>query len=232
MHTTPRIHALCFDLDGTLVDSAAGIAHALNTSLQSVGLRRFELDTVRGWVGDGPDVLIRRALEACALRAADLTALAAQLRTSFDAVTLREPMAEGAAYDGVGALLHALSADYPLAVVTNKPTPLARAVLDAAGLLGAFDSVHGADTPAQRKPAPLLIQQACAQLDVPVADTLMVGDGPADLLAARAAGCHAAWVSWGYGHAQAAPPPGTWQLDTPQQLLERLQAPQPPAPIH
>lgn len=223
------VRGLLFDLDGTLVDSAAGIAHALNTSLQAVGLRRFELDTVRGWVGDGPDALIRRALEACELRNINLMAMAAHLRESFDAVTLREPMSEGAAYEGVPELLHTLSADYPLAVVTNKPTPLARAVLDAAGLLGAFDSVHGADTPAQRKPSPLLIQQACARLDVPVAEALMVGDGPADLLAARAAGCHAAWASWGYGQVHAAPLSPAWHLDAPHELLERLQA---PAQIH
>lgn len=225
------IAALCFDLDGTLVDSADGVCHALNTSLQAVGLQRFEIDTVRGWIGDGPDALIRRALDACELRNVDLAAMGEHLRTSFDAVTLREPMAQRAAYPGVAELLEALSGRYPLAVVTNKPTPLARAVLQDAGLLQAFDSVHGADTPAQRKPAPLLIEQACAGLGVPVAQALMVGDGPADLGAARAAGCQMAWVSWGYGPAHALPPSAAWRLDAPHELLAQLQAAQ-PARIH
>ena len=56
------IHAIAFDLDGTLVDSAGGIAHALNTALRELHLPDFDLGTVRGWIGDGPDALIARAM--------------------------------------------------------------------------------------------------------------------------------------------------------------------------
>jgi phosphoglycolate phosphatase-like HAD superfamily hydrolase len=58
------VQAVAFDLDGTLVDSAPDIAVALNTALSSEGLRRSELADVRGWIGDGPDALIERALAA------------------------------------------------------------------------------------------------------------------------------------------------------------------------
>ncbi|CAM4034555.1 HAD family hydrolase [Roseateles saccharophilus] len=220
------IRAVAFDLDGTLVDSAAGVAQALNTALAAAGLAGFERPTVRGWIGDGPDALIRRALRALQR---DDAGLAARLRRDFDAATLQDPAAQGEPYAGVAALLHALSQSCPLVVVTNKPTPLARAVLKAAGLLGHFAAVHGADTPAQRKPAPLLIEQAARRLDLPAAALLMVGDGPADLLAARAAGCRAAWVSWGYGAAPAGLATDTWRLDAPRELIARLQQ---PAPIH
>src|SRR5688572_28229484 len=136
-----KIAALFFDLDGTLVDSAAGVALALNSALEETGLPPFELATVRGWIGDGPDALILRAL-------------AAHLRRRFDAATLAMPGAQGAAFEGIAAMLSRLHERYPMAVVTNKPTPLARAVIEAAGLLGHFEQVHGADTPEQRKPSP------------------------------------------------------------------------------
>ena len=58
------IRAVAFDLDGTLVDSAPDIQRALNSSLRREGRPRFDLDRVRGWIGDGPDALIARALEA------------------------------------------------------------------------------------------------------------------------------------------------------------------------
>jgi len=199
---------------------------ALNAALMNAGLPGFDRATVRGWIGDGPDALIQRALRASALDGVNPATLCWRLRRDFDEVTLRDPGAQGEPYAGIAALLHALSAACPLVVVTNKPTPLARAVLEAGGLLAFFAAVHGADTPAQRKPSPLLIEQAAQHLGLPAAALLMVGDGPADLRAARAAGCRAAWASWGYGEAPAG---DAWRLDAPHDLLARLQQ---PAPIH
>ena len=218
-----NIQAIAFDLDGTLIDSVAGVALALNAALMNAGLARFDLATVRGWIGDGPDALIQRALRASELDGAPPATLAWRLRRDFDEVTLQDPAAQGTPYPGTADLLRALSDVYPLVVVTNKPTPLARAVLEAAGLLSFFSAVHGADTPAQRKPSPLLIEQAAQRLGLPTAELLMVGDGPADLRAARAAGCRAAWVSWGYGEAPAVPTGDLWRMDAPRELIARLQ---------
>ena len=190
-----RIAALTFDLDGTLIDSAEGITHALNIALDASGLPPVQGHAVRGWIGDGPDALIRRALDA--LQRHDVDPL--KLRRNFDVTTLHDPLAQGRPFDGIAELLAALAGRYPMAVVTNKPSALARAVLDGAGLLGWFSGVHGADVPAQRKPSPLLIQQAAARLGLAARSLLMVGDSAMDLHAAQAAGCHAAWVSWGYG---------------------------------
>jgi hypothetical protein len=61
---------------------------------------------------------------------------------------LAAPLAGGTVYPGIAELLEALSRRLPLVAVTNKPTPLARAVLDAAGLLPYLQAVHGADEPA------------------------------------------------------------------------------------
>ena len=233
MKAHAAIEAIAFDLDGTLIDSAAGVALALNTALTTAGLPGFELATVRSWIGDGPDSLILRALEASRLRDTDLPSLASMLRKVFDTTTLHDPGAQGAAYAGIADLLGDLSDTRPLVVVTNKPSPLARAVLEAAGLLNHFAAVHGADTPVQRKPSPLLIQQAAAGLGITTDALLMVGDGPADLQAAHAAGCRAAWVSWGYGPAPARA--DVWRLDAPRELIARLQSPEPATgrtPIH
>ena len=215
------IGGVAFDLDGTLVDSAPDIAHALNSTLQSAGLARFELDQVRSWVGDGPDVLIDRALRA--LGHDDTPArLRAELRRGFDAATLAAPLAHGAVCDGVTALVDALRDVLPMVVVTNKPTPLARAVLAAAGLLESMAGVFGADQAHQRKPGPALLIGAARHLGIVPARLLMVGDGAADLGAARAAGCPAAHVGWGYGAYALTEGASAWRVATPEQLFECL----------
>ena len=218
-----RFDAIAFDLDGTLVDSAGSVAHALNAALAEVGLPAFALSTVRGWIGDGPDATIARALATPGLEAANTYELAAQLRRGFDAATLRAPMAGSSVFDGIEPLVAALALQRPLVVVTNKPTLLARAVLHAAGLLRFFEAVHGADMPLQRKPSPLLLRQAAHALGVAPGRVLMVGDGPADITAALAAGCRAAWAAWGYGQMPAGQAPANvWQLTAPHELLLHL----------
>lgn len=211
--------AIAFDLDGTLVDSAPDIAHALNTALREAGLRSFDLQSVRAWIGDGPDVLIAHALAAQGHQQASAE-LRAQLRSAFDAVTLQAPLGRGVVFEGIEHVVTQLARVMPLVVVTNKPTPLARAVLAAARLLPHVCGVFGADTAELRKPSPLLLQAAARQLGLRADRILMVGDGPADIRAARAAGCGAALVDWGYGHAAVLhEEPQPWRVRTPHHLL-------------
>ncbi len=223
MHDPARtICAIAFDLDGTLVDSAPDIGHALNRALQHEGLDVFDIQRVREWIGDGPDVLIERALAALAVD--DEAALHARLRHGFDAATLQSPLAHGKVFDGIDALLRRLRPRWPMVVVTNKPTALARAVLDAADLLSCLVGVYGADTAALRKPSPGLLQRAAADLGLRPTQLLMVGDSAADLRAARAAGSPSAWVEWGYAGAKPLPVEPLWRITLPEQLWPLLQA--------
>lgn len=215
-HDRPR--AVVFDLDGTLVDSAPDIGHALNSALRESALPGFAAEQVRAWIGDGPDMLIARALAA--RERGDDAALRTALRTAFDRTTLAAPLAHGKVFDGIDTLLRQLRPAWPLAVVTNKPTRLACAVLDAAGLLPHFAAVHGADLATQRKPAPALLLRAARELRLAPSQLLMVGDSAADMGAAAAAGVPAVWAGWGYGQWPSLAP--LRRIDRPGQLLELL----------
>ena len=215
------IEAIAFDLDGTLVDSAPDIAAALDAALLHEGLLRFDLNTVRGWIGDGPDALIVRALAAQGQQLANEN-LRARLRCGFDAHTLAEPLAHGLVFPGIADLLARLFDHFPMAVVTNKPSHLARAVLDAAGLSRFAATVHGADTLELRKPAPGLLLAAAQRLGVPRERLLMVGDSAPDMLAAHHAGCPAALVAWGYGSDGVPEHLCPWRVAEPEHLLHGL----------
>jgi len=217
------IEAVAFDLDGTLVDSARDIAHAVNTALIEAGLRSFDLDRVRNWIGNGPDALILRALEAQGVSPLD-EALRLRLRDGFERATLASPLGHGALYPDIADLVRQLQRRFPLAVITNKPTVLARAVLDAAGLLQSFGQVRGADTLAQRKPEPFNLLATAAAFGVAPSSLLMVGDAPPDMLAAHAAGCPSALACWGYG-AHAVPDHlKPWRVSSAQQIADAFAA--------
>ncbi len=220
-HDLRPIRAVAFDLDGTLVDSAPDIQHALNDALKKEGLQRFDLELVRGWIGDGPDMLIARALAHQGLADAD-DEFRARLRRWFDAATLAAPLAGGTVYPGILELVSGLRRVLPMVAVTNKPTPLARAVLDAAGVLPFLEGVHGADTPALRKPAPAMLLAASERLGVEPQRLLMVGDSEPDMRSAQAAGCPAMLVTWGYGHEKLGGWPPQMRVDAPDQLLQAL----------
>ena len=218
-----HIEAVVFDLDGTLIDSAADIAHALNEALAWGGLRGFDLATVRGWIGNGPNALIANALKSQGADSDDL-ALRARLHERFIEASHAAPFEHGVIYPGIVDMRGALHGQLPMAGVTNKPPPLARVVVEAAGLGPYLRQVLGADTPQQRKPAPLNLQTTARALGVEVSSLLMVGDAPPDILAAQAAGCASALVSWGYGAHAVSPQLQPWRLDQPNQLSAGLRA--------
>jgi phosphoglycolate phosphatase len=218
--TDTSLRAVAFDLDGTLVDSAPDIGHALNQALRESGFGSFDLEQVRAWIGDGPDVLIERALKA--LGQGDDAQRRRTLRQAFDRATLAAPLTHGAVFEGIHALLQALRPAWPMVVVTNKPSALARAVLDAGGLLPHFAAVYGADVAALRKPAPGMLNKAAKELGLAAHQLLMVGDSAADMGAAAAAGSPAAWAGWGYGVLHNLPSPPRWNARRPGQLLEIL----------
>lgn len=82
---------------------------------------------------------------------------------------------------------------------TTKGTPTTRAILDQFGLLRFFDGVQGTDG-FPCKPAPDVILAALGALGAQPEDCLMVGDSPADIAAAHAAGVKVCVTTYGYGN--------------------------------
>jgi phosphoglycolate phosphatase len=104
-------------------------------------------------------------------------------------------------YPGVlEGLQHLQALGLPMACLTNKPLAFAHALLEIKGLDGFFAQVFGGDSFERKKPDPLPLLKTCEALGTPPAQTLMVGDSQNDGIAARAAGCPVALVTYGYNH--------------------------------
>jgi phosphoglycolate phosphatase len=198
------VHAVCFDLDGTLLDTAADIALALRRAFADRGLKAPTDDAVRQMIGKGSPTLVARAMAACGV-APDAAVSAALVEGFFHHYGHLHDAGESTAspYPGVLETLPVLtSAGLALAVVTNKQHRYACDLLDHLGLSRHFDLVVGGDTCERRKPDPLPLQWACDCLGVSASSAVMVGDSINDVQAARGAGMRVYCVPYGYNETE------------------------------
>ena len=84
-----------------------------------------------------------------------------------------------------------------LAILSNKAHELTKPACDELGLSALVDEIVGESERFPRKPAPQVVEHLIKTFGATPATTLLVGDGDADLGAARAAGCDFVGVSWG-----------------------------------
>lgn len=216
---TPAL--VMFDLDGTLVDSAADIAVALNRALADLALPGVSDAQVRTWVGRGASRLVHCALEHQRQPVDRFEKLHEALLARFMARYQEDVSARSTVYPGGRELLAACrAAGIALACVTNKPYAPARALLADLDLLEPFDLLLGGDSLPSKKPHPAPLQHCLRHFGVAPAEALMVGDSRNDVEAARAAGVPCVALPWGYNHGEpieAARP--DWLLESLADLL-------------
>ena len=189
-----RLHAVVFDLDGTLVHSAPGLHMAAAEMLSERGLPVPDLETLTGFVGRGLPTLVARCLDWAGADPAAHPAALGRYRALYGA----DPLRGAAPYPHAAAALADLRArGLRLGLCTNKPEGPARTMADGLGL-GPFDAVAGGDTLAVRKPDPAPLLHVAALLGAAPDAVLYVGDSETDALTARAAGIRYVHVAGGY----------------------------------
>ena len=190
--------AAIIDLDGTLLDTAADLAAAVNAMLSAMGRATLPVEQVASYVGKGVEVLVHRALTLSLDGRVPAESFAPAMQ-SFDAHYRRENGRHASVYPGVLEGLQAMrDAGLKLSVVTNKPIGFALPLLADTGLAQYFDLVVGGDTVARKKPDPMPMLHVCAQLGIAPEQVVAIGDSLNDALAARAAGMAVLAVPYGY----------------------------------
>lgn len=190
------LRLVIFDCDGTLVDSQHGIVRSMQQAFLSFGLIAPDPDAVKRVVGLSLDQAVGRL--APELGASDVWQVAGAYKALFRELRagggLPEPGFPGV-LDAIGALD---AAGYLLGVATGKSRRGLLAVVERLGLEGRFVTLQTADDVMAGKPAPDMCLQACAEAGVDAADAVVIGDTSYDMEMARAAGCGAIGVAWGY----------------------------------
>lgn len=186
---------LLFDLDGTLVDTAADLHAATNHALSSIGRKTVALDQVRDMTGYGALKLIERGLEGTG--GTDNMDISSLHRT-FLAYYRNHICEHSRLYPGCIPMLEELKeAKFQLAVCTNKPIDMAIPLLEDIGIAPFFSAITGGDSFSYKKPDGRHLTSTSAML-AGVDKTVMIGDSKPDIAAAKAAGYPAIAVDYGY----------------------------------
>lgn len=214
------VHAVLFDLDGTLVDSALDLGGAGNDLRERRGLPPLPLEVFRPLTGTGARGMLRVALGTTP-EDADFEAL----KDEYLAIYATRLTRLTRVFDAMAPVLDALdAAALPWGIVTNKHSRFAEPVVAGTGLATRSWVLVCGDTTARAKPFPDPLLEAARRLAVDPAHCLYVGDDLRDIQAGRAAGMGTAAAAWGYlGDGE---PIEAWGADhlarTPAGLLEVL----------
>jgi phosphoglycolate phosphatase len=181
-----------FDLDGTLADTKADLATAVNLTFAELGVPALPVEVIAGYVGDGVRKLIAKTLGE---QETPRYQSALQL---FRRHYLEHLLDTTQFYPGMVELLERLSRDRKQrVVVTNKPMEYTGKIIDGLGARRYFDLVIGSDSTTRLKPDPQMVRTALQHSGAPPGRAVLVGDGVNDILAARAAGVRSCAVGYG-----------------------------------
>lgn len=209
---THRLRLVVFDLDGTLVDSSRDLATGINAALARVapGTSPLPESVVRAFIGSGARNLVARSVAAAGIPRTPDEVLPVFLE-EYGRVLLETTRP----YPGVEETLDALR-DRALAVLTNKPGDMSRALLEGLGMAHRFFRVVGGDDGAARKPDPAALRELMREAVALPEETVHVGDSAIDVQTGRAAGALTVGVTYGFDRE-------SFRTDPPDVLLQRME---------
>ncbi|MGD0618008.1 MAG: HAD hydrolase-like protein [Bryobacteraceae bacterium] len=208
-----RQQLVIFDLDGTLIDSKADLAHAVNAMRGHMGLGALEFDVIYSYVGNGAPVLVRRAMGTEASEEEVQRALEYFLAWYSD-----HKLDNTCLYPGVREALDRLrTAGVAMAVLTNKPVRISRAIVEGLGVGGHFFRVYGGNSFPEKKPSAVGIDTLIEESGAERAQTVVVGDSSVDVRTARNARVPVYGVTYGFA-------PESFETDPPDLLFDSMPA--------
>ena len=213
------IRAVLFDLDGTLADTAADLAHALNAIRAKYARPALPLARIRPFVSLGAAAMLKLAFD---IEEGDPGY--PRLRAEFLDYYAANIARESRLFEGMEAVLSDIEAEAKWGIVTNKPAWLTGPLLCELKLDKRAACVVSGDTLAERKPHPAPVLHACRLTGAAPAETVYIGDAERDIQAGRRAGARTLVAAYGYLADEAAPE--NWRADgivtSPPEIRARL----------
>lgn len=188
------VDLLIFDLDGTVIDSKADIATAVNKTLIHFGAEPVPLSTIAQYVGTGVRPLIEDVLKDYGVRESQKE----QVLEVFSQWYLKHLADETCLFPGVEQVLKHFKAKKKV-ILTNKSNLFLKPLMERLRLHDHFVDAFGRESFAKRKPDPLPVLEIMKLYEAKPESTLIVGDTEVDILSGRGANIMTCGVLYGFG---------------------------------
>ena len=182
-----QLRGLIFDLDGTLLDSAADLSQAINTTLEHHGRKPLSVSAVRAITGDGMLSMINRAFASTgsSLPPDQTDAVFNEFLAHYASLTPDR----GQLYPHVIETLDFYrNNEIKLGLCTNKQEQATLRLVNDLELNDYFSFVAGGDTFPVRKPHAGHVRGVFEALGLTSKEVAMIGDSANDIISSKGAG--------------------------------------------
>ena len=212
--------AVLFDLDGTLIDTAADFIRIIQDMCRDKQCDVVAADLIRTQVSEGARAMVKLVYPE--LDVEDPVFLAHRQR--FLDVYGDDIAVETDLFEGMYPLLEALeSQNIPWGIVTNKPRWLSEALLKALNLTERCAVLVCPEDVSKTKPDPEPMYLAAKRIQIQPEDCIYVGDHPRDIDAGRHAQMYTILAAYGYLPLQHKDDLTAWQADCIVNTVAELQ---------
>lgn len=202
MKSLPKIKAIIFDLDGTLLDSIQDIAESMNLALEEAGYPTHPIEAYKDFVGNGFGGLVQKALPADKRTEKEVKRLVKKFAEKYE----EHWFVETKPFIGILHLIKTcVSHKIKLAILSNKAHYFTKKMIRHyfRGAMinqgkNPFGIYSGAEEGKPLKPDPTTALELAERLKTPVENIAFVGDSPVDMETAKNAGMIAIGAAWGF----------------------------------
>ena len=211
--------AVLFDLDGTLIDTAADFIRIIQQMCRDEQRPVVEAEIIRTQVSEGARAMVQLVYPE--MDVTDPVFLAHRqrfLNTYGDNIVVDTNL-----FEGMYPLLEELEAhQIPWGIVTNKPRGLSELLLAALNLTERCAVLVCPEDVSKTKPDPEPMYLAAKQLNLEARDIIYVGDHPRDIDAGRNAEMYTILAAYGYLPIESRDDLNAWQADAIIQTVTEL----------
>ena len=187
--------AVLFDLDGTLIDTAADFIRIIQEMCRQEGKAVVDAELIRTQVSEGARAMVKLVYPE--LEVEDPVFLAHRQR--FLNLYGQDIAVDTYLFTGMYPLLETLEQhQIPWGIVTNKPRDLSESLLEALNLTERCAVLVCPEDVSRTKPDPEPMYLAAEQIQIIAKDCIYVGDHPRDIDAGRNAGMYTILAAYGY----------------------------------
>lgn len=190
-----RFGGVIFDMDGTLLDTIDDLANSMNRVLERHGYPMHPVDAYRYFVGEGMEMLVRKALPIGRDDRKTIAECLAAMHKEYG----RGWADRSKLYPGIRELLDFLEGQkIPKAILSNKPDGFTKTMTKAFLSEWTFCEVRGESPSTPRKPNPAAALEIASGMGHKPENIVYIGDSSIDMQTASRAGMYSVGALWGF----------------------------------